>query len=186
MSGKIITTTITSKGLDVTLRYPQSGDVHALWEFINTLSREQTFLYIQNIEISMEYEEQYVARILKQIAERQAVQVLAFHDRTLIGNADIALNGGAANHTASLGIAVAAPYRGQGVGELLMQTVYDQAVERLPGMRMVILSVFGNNPAAIHLYHKMGYVEYGRLLGGFRHREQYVDRVEMVKFVEQL
>ncbi|MBZ0298002.1 MAG: GNAT family N-acetyltransferase [Anaerolineae bacterium] len=185
MSVEFITTATTSKGLHVTLRDPQAGDLDAMWTFINTLSRERTYLFIQDVEISLEYEQEYLDRVLKEVAEHKGVQINAFSGSTLIGNASITLEGGAANHTGSLGIAVAAPYRGQGVGELLMQTVYDQAVARLPGLSMVTLSVFGNNPIAINLYRKMGYIEYGRLPDGFRHREQFVDRVEMYKVVAQ-
>ena len=173
--------TTTHKGLAVTLRGPRIDDVAILCGFINTLSRERTYLVIQDVEISLEAEQQYVERMLKQIEQRQRVQVLAFAGNQLIGNTEITLSDGAADHVGELGIAVAQPYRGQGVGEVLMRAVHDEAVARLPGLKLVTLTVFGNNPAAISLYRKLGYTEYGRLPGGFRHRDQYVERVYMVR-----
>lgn len=175
--------TTTHKGLVVTLRGPIIDDVPILCDFINTLSRERTYLVIQDVEISLEAEQQYVEQMLKQIDQHQRVQVMAFAGDQLIGNTEITLQDGAADHVGALGIAVAQPYRGQGVGEVLMRAVYDEAVAWLPGLKLVTLTVFGNNPAAIGLYRKVGYAEYGRLPGGFRHRDQYVERVYMVKSV---
>ena len=182
--GKIVFEGQTHKGLEVTLRYPRREDTYALWEFINTLSQEQTYILIQGIEISLEDEQHYVEGMLEDIAAGKLVQVLAFSGDRLIGNTEIRQEALSSSHVGSLGIAVAQAYRGQGVGELLINTVYNEAVARLRGLRMVTLSVFGNNPAAIHLYRKVGYVDYGLLPGGYRHRDQYVDRLYMVKTLQ--
>ncbi len=181
--GKIIFEGHTRSGLAVTLRYPHQDDTYALWEFINTLSQEQTYILIQGVEISLESEQHYVQRMLEHIAAGQLVQILAFSADRLIGNTEIRLGTFTSSHVGSLGIAIAQPYRGQGLGELLMHTVYSEAVACLEGLRVVTLSVFGNNPAAIHLYRKVGFVEYGLLPGGYRHRDQYVDSIYMMKSV---
>jgi RimJ/RimL family protein N-acetyltransferase len=173
----------TTKGTVVVLRYPEPGDLQALWEFINTLSKEQTFLLLQGEEISLEDEEQYLTRQLEAVAQHQAVQILAFSNGRLIGNTDIALMPRISQHIGGLGIAVAQEFRGQGLGRLLMETVISQAKLHLPGIQMITLQVFGNNPTAIALYRSLGFMEFGRLPRGFRHRDQYVDDVYMYKLL---
>lgn len=173
----------TAKGLDVMLRYPMQQDVQALWEFINTLSQEQTFILFQGKTISIEDEQDYLAQTLDQIQNRRTVMILAFSDGRLIGNTDVTLMDGVSSHVGELGIAVAQPYRGQGVGELLMQTVCAEAEARLPGLEMVTLWVFGNNQVGISLYRKMGFVECGRLPGAVLHRGQFVDKILMYKAI---
>lgn len=178
---KILFTGKTSKGLDVILRYPMRTDLNALWKFINTLSQERTFLLIQGVDITLEDEEKYLDDVLENVAQHKQVQVLVFAENHLIGNAEISLGSGVNAHVGGLGIAVAKPYRGKGVGELLMQVLLDEAAAQLPGIKMVTLSVFGNNETGRNLYRKMGFVEYGRLPGGTLHHNQYVDMVYMVK-----
>jgi ribosomal protein S18 acetylase RimI-like enzyme len=184
--GKVIFTGKTSKGLDVTLRYPMRSDLHALWEFINALSQERTYILFQGETISLEDEEKYLDDMLNQIEARKRVQVLVFVGDRLAGNAEISLESDVREHVGSLGIAVAQPYRGQGVGELLMRTIIDEASAHLPGMKMVMLMVFGNNQTGQNLYRKVGFVEHGRLPGGILHRDHYVDAVYMYKMVNGL
>jgi ribosomal protein S18 acetylase RimI-like enzyme len=172
----------TIKGAHVVLRYPERGDLRALWEFINSLSKEQTFLLVQGEEISLQDEEHYLTRQIDSIARNQAVQVLALSKGALIGNADISLlDGGSQQHVGGLGIAVSQEFRGQGIGRLLMETVISEATRHLPGLQMITLQVFGNNSTAIALYKSLGFTEYGRLPRGFKHRGKYVDDVYMVK-----
>jgi ribosomal protein S18 acetylase RimI-like enzyme len=172
----------TPKGAEVLLRYPEPGDLRALWEFINALSREQTYLLLQGEEISWEDEQHYLNRQLEAIGHNQAVQLLAFTDGRLIGNVDVSVGDGLSQkHVGGLGIAVAQEARGMGVGRLLMETVISEAANNLPGLQMITLQVFGNNATAIALYESLGFREFGRLPRAYKHRDQYVDGVYMVK-----
>lgn len=58
-----------------------------------------------------------------------------------------------------IGMAVARPWRGRGVGSALMETAIEWAREQ--GLHKLTLSVFAHNTAAIALYHKVGFVEEG-------------------------
>ena len=182
-AGKVVFEGQTSGGLQVLVRYPAPGDVKAMWEFINTLSRERTFILFQGEQLSLDDEEQYVAGMLDRIARREAVHLLALSGDTLIGSSSIALNTGVSRHVGDFGIVIAQGYRGRGVGTVLMEAVIREARAQLPNLKMVTLEVFGNNATAMHLYQKQGFVEYGRLPGGILHRDQYVDAVHMVRDV---
>ena len=62
---------------------------------------------------------------------------------------------------AELGMMVASPSRGRGVGTALVAAAIDSARGR--GLHKLTLSVFPHNEAAIALYRKFGFVEEGRL-----------------------
>jgi RimJ/RimL family protein N-acetyltransferase len=59
-----------------------------------------------------------------------------------------------------IGMAVARPWRGQGVGSALLARAIDWARER--GLHKLSLGVFPHNDAAIALYRKFGFGEEGR------------------------
>ncbi|HVO71049.1 MAG TPA: GNAT family N-acetyltransferase [Aggregatilineaceae bacterium] len=181
MPGKIVFEGQTTKGLSVYLRYPTFDDLHALWEYINTLSQERTFLLVQGETISYDDETTWLKNQIEQIAHKQEVMIAALHGATLIGNTAIGLGRGVKRHVGTFGISVARDYRGQGVGELLARTVIDEAVAQLPGLQLIELEVFGNNPIAMSLYRKVGFVEYGRIPGGILHHGEPVDAVYMYR-----
>jgi ribosomal protein S18 acetylase RimI-like enzyme len=181
--GKVIFEGKTGKGLDVILRYPKSGDAPVLLDFINALSREQTYILFQGEQLTLEEEQRYLEGRLAAVANGTGVQLAAYSNGLLAGNAGIDLRWGTSRHTGELGIAVAQPFRGQGVGDLLLNTIINEAIAHLSGLKIVTLEVFGNNTTAINLYTKVGFVEFGRLPGGRLHRGQYVDNVYMYKSV---
>jgi RimJ/RimL family protein N-acetyltransferase len=65
-----------------------------------------------------------------------------------------------------LGMMVARPWRGRGVGTALMNAAIDWAREQ--GLHKLSLSVFPHNAAGIALYRKFGFVEEGRRVKQFR------------------
>jgi len=179
--GQVVFEGKTAKGTPVLIRYPRRDDLHAVLEFINKLSAEKTFILLQGEQISLEDETRYLDTALKQIADGERVQLSAFSGDNLIGNADISMIRGPKRHIGDLGLVIADGYRGVGVGTLLMEQLIKEATARIERMQMIILEVFGNNPIAMNLYRKLGFVEYGRLPDGIIHREQLVDAVLMVK-----
>jgi ribosomal protein S18 acetylase RimI-like enzyme len=183
--GKVVFEGKTAKGLDIVLRYPKSGDAPVLLDFINALSSEQTYILFQGEKQTLEDEERYLQGRLSATANATGVQLLAFSNGLLAGNTQIDVSWGTNRHVGGLGIAVAQRFRGQGVGELLMNAIINEAITHLHGLKIITLEVFGNNATAINLYAKMGFIECGRLPGGRLHRGQYVDNVYMYKRVRE-
>ena len=68
--------------------------------------------------------------------------------------------------TAELGMAVARPWRGRGVGSALLAAAIDHGRSR--GLHKLSLEVFPHNQAAIGLYRKFGFVEEGRHVKQYR------------------
>src|SRR5262245_2979274 len=65
-----------------------------------------------------------------------------------------------------LGMTVARPWRGRGVGSALLVAAIEKA--RDEGLHKLSLEVFPHNHAAIALYRKFGFVEEGRRLKHYR------------------
>ena len=65
-----------------------------------------------------------------------------------------------------LGMAVARPWRGRGVGSALLTAGIENA--RGEGLHKLSLEVFPHNEAAIALYRKFGFVEEGRRVKHYR------------------
>jgi ribosomal protein S18 acetylase RimI-like enzyme len=65
-----------------------------------------------------------------------------------------------------LGMAVARPWRGRGVGSALLAAAIEKS--RNEGLHKLSLEVFPHNDAAIALYRKFGFVEEGRRLKHYR------------------
>jgi ribosomal protein S18 acetylase RimI-like enzyme len=65
-----------------------------------------------------------------------------------------------------LGMAVARPWRGRGVGSALLAAAIEKS--RNDGLHKLSLEVFPHNNSAIALYRKFGFVEEGRRLKHYR------------------
>ena len=67
---------------------------------------------------------------------------------------------------ALLGMLVAKPWRGRGVGSALLAAAIEKA--RADGFHKISLEVFPHNDAGIALYRKFGFVEEGRYVKHYR------------------
>lgn len=183
--GKLVFEGKTAKGLDVKLRTLRSDDAPLLLDYINTLSAEKTYLLFQGEQLTLEEETQHLNRWLDAVNAGTGMHLLAMVDGAIAGETEITLGPKTMAHVGHFGLAIAKPFRGQGLGELLMESIINEAITHLPNMQYVYLRVYGNNAIAMSLYRKMGFVECGRLPGGVLHRGQYVDDVHMAKRVRE-
>ncbi|WP_026791980.1 GNAT family N-acetyltransferase [Pleomorphomonas oryzae] len=69
--------------------------------------------------------------------------------------------------------------RGSGVARDLLKATADHAREI--GIRLLELAVTAENPAAIRFYQREGFIEVGRIPGGFLHEGREIDDVMMVR-----
>jgi RimJ/RimL family protein N-acetyltransferase len=88
-------------------------------------------------------------------------------------------------HTGEFGMNVAAAWRGQKVGQALLQTLINWAGTQ-PQLEKICLSVFANNERGINLYQKLGFQVEGYRRGSYRVAPQhYVDEVLMAYFLRE-
>lgn len=178
--GQIIYEGATSAGKPLLIRYLDTGDAQILLDYINTLSKEQTFIRFQGEQLNLKEEQEFVDKNIRGIQERTAVQLLAFSGAELIGVAGIFMQEKVEKHNGSFGISLASGFRSEGVGTILMKKILEEA-KKMKDLKIITLTCFGNNEIARGLYEKMGFKEYGRLPEGIVHRDKFVDYVYMYK-----
>lgn len=113
----------------------------------------------------------------------QDLHLVAVRGGQVVGSAGIHPVGPAVRrrHAMSLGISVAAPAQGQGVGQALMGGLLDYADNWAQALR-VELTVFVDNLRAIALYRRHGFETEGRLRGYALRAGQYVDAFTMARW----
>jgi RimJ/RimL family protein N-acetyltransferase len=89
--------------------------------------------------------------------------IVAVADEELVGSLHIEAN---RFGVGELGMGITRPWRGCGVGSLLLTAAIEKA--RAEGLHKLSLEVFPHNTAAIALYRKFGFVDEGRRLEHYR------------------
>ncbi len=165
------------KDKDYIFRIPQLQDAQALRDCLNEISAEKTFIRRQGVQISLDEEKKYLTDLLSDVNHR--VMILVISDGVIVGNAQITMQQHSDKHLGEVGIMLRKSHRDQGLGTFLMKLLIDEAVSRFADLEILLLTVFAINDAAIHLYKKLGFQEFGRLPRGIMYKGGYVDRIDM-------
>jgi len=110
----------------------------------------------------------------------------AFVDAQLVGIVGLAFEPWEdAQHKATLfGLYVPQAFRGQGLGERLVQAVVSLA-EQEPVIKVIDLTVSASSTAALALYRRCGFEQSGLEDSAIRVGEDYYDRVHMRRFLSR-
>lgn len=160
---------IMKNGQAAILRSGVASDGQAALEVFNLTHEETDFLLSYPDESSMdaEQESEFLER---KTASANEVEILALVGNQVVGMAGIDAVGAChkVSHRAEFGICLVKEYRGLGLGTALTKDCVQCAKDA--GYAQVELDVVADNVSAIHLYQKLGFVEYGRNPKGFRSR----------------
>lgn len=142
------------------VRRARPKDVDRILDLLEAIAEERQFI-LSEPPIDRERRRQ---RQLDMLASGETQSFVAEVNGEIVGE----LSAFRRTTTASvaIGMGVAAPWRGRGVGTALMQACLDWA--RNEGVHKLSLEVFPWNEAAIALYRKFGFVEEGRLRKHYR------------------
>ena len=166
-------------GSDLLLRSGDVDDAAAVLEIFIRTHTETDFLLSYPDEITFTVEKE--AAFLKEKAEDpRSVELLAFLGGKLVGSAgfDAVKKVFKLNHRAEFGISVLKEHWGIGIGSALTAACIDCA--RRAGYTQLELDVLSVNAAAVALYKKHGFVEFGRNPRGFRLRNgEYRELINM-------
>ncbi|MEK7580884.1 MAG: GNAT family protein [Patescibacteria group bacterium] len=176
----------TKNGIRYVIRYPNENDAEKMCLYINTLSREKTFIRYQGEVVTLDQEGSFLNNQLNKIKNNQAVMLLIEADGRLLGISGVEMRDKAERITGEFGISILNEIRGEGIGKLLMELVLREAAEGLHGLKIITLSVFGNNSKARKMYEKFGFKEYGILPDGVLHQGKEVDHIFMYKSVKEI
>lgn len=171
----------TINGEHVVVRHMSEGDVQLMLDYMNEISKEQTFITFQGEQLTFEDEQKHVNGVLKNMKEGREVKLLLFVNETLSGISEIVAGMRVNSHRGGIGLSLAKDARGKSLGELLLRTVIDEAVKNIQGLRIVQLTCFGNNHVAQKLYKKLGFIENGRMPEAVFYKGEYIDEIMMYK-----
>lgn len=176
-----IDTFTTKSGQEIKFRYPTIEDAEILKNYINKISAEESFLLLQGFQNTTESETKWLQDKLEKISKNQSVYLCGFCDDQLVACAEIELGIEAKSHVGNFGISVALEFRGQGIGEKLMELTINESIKKLSELRIITLEVFDQNQIARNLYRKLGFIEYGKIPGGLKRKGQFDDAIYMYK-----
>lgn len=162
-------TVVLKDGRECVLRNGTEQDGAALLDvFVKT--HEQTDFLLTYPEESTHTVEQEAQYLREKAESETGVELLAEVDGVAVGSAGIECVGQKekTKHRAEFGISVDKAYWGLGIGRALTEACIECA--RKVGYAQLELEVVAGNEAALALYDRLGFVEYGRNPKGFRSR----------------
>ena len=165
--------------LELLFRFFLESDAQAMADYINRISTERTYITFQGEQVALEYEQEYLSNLAEKMEKNEKTIIQAWSDSELVGLLDIRGEERTDHHKVSLGITVKKEFRGLGIGKTLLKVAPDFIKAEMPHVKIVWLTVFGNNQRAMHLYQQLGFKEFGRLPRGSTYCEWYVDQMYM-------
>ncbi len=152
------------------LRGAGPDDAEQVLNIFNQTHAQTDFLltYPEESSLTVEGEREFLAQ---SAASSNSIEICAFIDSVVVGSAGISPVGSQIKlrHRAEFGIGIDRAYWGKGIGRALTNACIECA--RAAGYAQLELDVVAENAAALALYKRVGFVEYGRNPRGFRTRD---------------
>jgi RimJ/RimL family protein N-acetyltransferase len=143
-------------GRRVVFRHPRADDLEAFIKMHRTLTEERVMA--RRLELDPTSGERMLSRILEKLSDDQHSYILVEASDILVGEGFLGASGG--HGYCDVGVALVDAVRNLGIGTRLMRLLEEEA-HRL-GFPRMFLTVWSANPAAMHVYEKVGYRECGR------------------------
>lgn len=176
--------TALPRGTPLVLRSASREDAAAILEFRRLVSATTDQVLTQAHECPATVEEQWES--MKWTVERpDGLFLLAVIGDEIVGLVSFAAgNRERDRHAGMMGITVAEPWRGRGVGTAALRFLIEWARAH-PTIEKVCLVVFSSNPRAYSLYRSLGFEEEARLRAQTQIRPGlYVDDIHMALWVK--
>lgn len=164
----------SKKGSEVVFRYPQKTDFADMYSFACDLGSEDTFVALDKPPTEDE-EKDFFTRMIAEVADKESIYLMAYVGGVFAGNGRVSRGKGRRRHVGGMGISLRAAFRGDGIGTELMKSLIDEA--RAMGLRLLTLTCFETNDAALHVYEKLGFRKAGVIPEAIQHKGQYVGEV---------
>ena len=155
----------------------KTDPVKAFRNFICELIDENAYLLIDK-KPTMKEEKAWLKDKLDGIRKSNVVFLTAWNGKKLIGLSDGFRGKWKDKQNVCLGIAVLKSYRGQGLGERLLNGIIKLAKQKLKP-RIMYLSVAAPNKPALKLYKKIGFKTFARFPKWSNHSGKYIDTLYM-------
>lgn len=162
-------------------------DFREFQRFINTLTRERTYLLV-NKPITLKEEKQWLKTQVTEQRKGQQIYLKACVEGRLIGDC-FAKPGFGRNHgNVNLGIAIAKKWRGKGIGHILLEELIFRS-EKKWHPKNIYLHVVSANKKAYRLYESLGFRIIAQLPQWFEYNKGYLDEYLLIldneRFIQQ-
>lgn len=162
--------------MSITVRQIELNDVAGFHAALSSVAREKKYLLtVEPPPLDR------MQAFVKTNVEQNHAQYVAVAEEYIVGWADIVpLSRQSMGHVGTLGMGVVSEYRGQGIGNRLLEITIAHAWRE--GLKRLELEVFADNQSAVSLYEKHGYQiegvkRYARCIDGV-----YQDVVVMAQY----
>ena len=171
-------------GTTVTIQ-PLNGkeDTREFQRFINTLTREKTYLLVDK-PITLKEEKQWLKTQLLELKKGDQIYLKALVNGRLIGDCFAKPGFGRNRGNINLGIALAKKWRGKGVGHLLLTELIEQSEQKWHP-KNIYLQVVSANTTAHRVYESLGFRIIARLPNWFEYDKKYLDEYFLILDKEQ-
>lgn len=174
---------VTKKGRKIIIRQPTPKDVGEVFTFFNKLIEEDTYiLRFGHEKVTLASEKDWLSKSLKKVKKKEVVLLGAYVETQLVGQIEVRKGIFRKRYIGTLHLGVDRNFRGEGIGEALMNAVETEAKEI--GVKVIELQVFGENDPALSLYKKLGFTRFGVLPRSIDFRGKLLDEVYMYKRVD--
>ncbi|MFH0942756.1 MAG: GNAT family protein [Candidatus Beckwithbacteria bacterium] len=174
-------TIITKTGKKITFASPKSSDLTAIYQWVKTIEKEDTFILLNYREpVFFKEEKEFLTGLLKKIKTNKSIFISVFDQHKYLGSCSIDKLGKRQGHVGSFGIALLKSYRAEGIGYQLAQYAIQQAKEKLK-LKQIILGCFANNLVGLKLYQKLGFTQYGIHPKAIFYQGKYLDEILFYK-----
>lgn len=164
----------SKKGNDVIFRYPTRDDFQDMFTFACEIGSEDTFVALDAPPTEQE-EHDFFDRMIKEVEEKESIYIMAYVGGVFAGNGRVARGKGRHRHAGHVGISLTRPFRDEGIGTNLMKSLIDEA--RKLGLRLLTLTCFETNAAALHVYEKLGFQKAGVIPEAIAFKGHYIGEV---------
>ena len=149
---------------NITIRDPKKTDIDQVLKYINTLSKEKTYILFQGLVMSKKAEYAWLKDNMEKIKKGKAVVKFIFYKNEFIGSGVINMRSEktAKEHLGVFGISIAKKYRGKGYGSMLMDEVLNEAKKHFDKTKDTIVQMADYNHKAINFYTKLGFTDTGK------------------------
>lgn len=166
----------SKKGNEVVFRYPEESDYNDMYSFACDIGSEDTFVTLDKPPTEKE-ERDFFDTMIRDVKNKESIYIMAYVGGKFAGNGRVNRGKGRHKHSGSIGISLAAAFRDEGIGTELMKSLIDEA--RAMGLRLLTLTCFATNAAALHVYEKLGFQKAGVIPGAIAFKGQYVGEVHL-------
>jgi RimJ/RimL family protein N-acetyltransferase len=162
----------------VTIRAAAQDDADWLHAYLAALAAEQLPVLFTRAQAPTR--ERAAEMIARNTTDERYLLLVAVEDRRVVGMLDFLGKPHAQQrHVGAFGMTVDRSFRGRGIGTRLLRALIAWAARR--GYRRIELEVFANNPDAVRLYQREGFVHEGRCRGAIMVDGAEIDLLLMAK-----